>query len=397
MAQSLLTPSVITKEALAILHQKCNFIGNIDRQYDKRFAQAGAKIGNDLQIRKPNQFAVRTGATIDVQDISEESVTLTQATQKGVDFTFTSEELTMHIDDFKERYLEPAVSVLAANVEADAFNMYKDVWNFYDGVDSADSFANLTQGMKLLSDNLSPLSQRCGILPTQSTVDILADTKGLFQDSSSVSKQYLEGALGRISGFDLFENTITPSHTTGTAAETDTVYNVNGANQSGATLVVDGGTTTFLVGDIITITGCNAVHPETKVSTGKLKQFVITANSGATATSLAISPSIVLSGAKQNVSAAPTDDGLIAKHGGGNAADWQQDIFFHKSAFAFVSADLEDVSKYGAWGAREVMDNISMRIARQYDIVNDKFPCRIDVLYGYKAVRPELAARVGHN
>jgi len=397
MAQSLLTPSVITKESLAILHQKCNFIGNMDRQYDKRFAQSGAKIGNDLQIRKPNQFVVRTGETIDVQDISEESVTLTQATQKGVDFTFTSEELTMHIDDFKERYLEPAMAVLAANIEADVFNVYKDVWNFYDGVDSADSFANLTQGMKLLADNLSPTGKMCGMLPTQSTVDILADTKGLFNDQSSIKRQYLEGALTHIAGFDLFQNTITPQHTTGTAVEGDTVYNIDGANQTGAAITVDAGATTFLVGDIITIAGCTRVHPETKVSTGIAHQFVVTANSGASATSIAISPSIVVTGAKQNVSASPTDGGAVTKVGGGASADWQQDLFFHESAFAFVSADLEDVSKYGAWGAREVYENISMRIARQYDIVNDKFPCRIDVLYGYKAVRPELGARVGHN
>lgn len=394
MANTILTPSIITKEALAILHQKCNFIGNIDRQYDDRFAKTGAKIGNDLQIRLPNEFTVRSGAAINLQDVSETSVTLTAATQKGVDFEFSSEELTMHIDDFSERYIQPAISVLAAVIEADAFNMYKDVANEYDGVGSANSFANMTQMTKILTDNLSPLDSRCAILNTQSTVDIVADTKGLFQDSSSIKKQYLEGKLGRISGFDIFENTITPTHTTGTAAEGDTSYNVNGASQTGTSVIVDGGTTTFLDGDVITFAGCFAVHPETKVVSTSLRKFVVTADSGASATTLSVLPSIVTSGGKQNCSASPTDNGAVSKLQGGNAAAYNQDIMFHKSAFAFVTADLEDVTSYGAWGAREVMDGISMRIARQFDITNDTFPCRIDVLYGYKAVRPQLAGRL---
>jgi len=394
MANTILTPSIITKEALAILHQKCNFIGNIDRQYDDRFAKTGAKIGNDLQIRLPNEFTVRSGAAINLQDVSETSVTLTAATQKGVDFEFSSEELTMHIDDFSERYIQPAISVLAAVIEADAFNMYKDVANEYDGVGSANSFANMTQMTKILTDNLSPLDSRCAILNTQSTVDIVADTKGLFQDSSSIKKQYLEGKLGRISGFDIFENTITPTHTTGTAAEGDTSYNVNGASQTGTSVIVDGGTTTFLDGDVITFAGCFAVHPETKVVSTSLRKFVVTADSGASATTLSVLPSIVTSGGKQNCSASPTDNGAVSKLQGGASAAYNQDIMFHKSAFAFVTADLEDVTSYGAWGAREVMDGISMRIARQFDITNDTFPCRIDVLYGYKAVRPQLAGRL---
>jgi hypothetical protein len=134
MANTLLTPSVITKEALAILHQKLNFVGSIDRQYDNQYAKSGAKIGNDLKIRLPNEFTVRTGAALSSQDVTESSVTLSVATQKGVDFTFSSEELSMHIDQFKERYIEPAMAVLASNIESDAFSMSKDVYNFVNGV-----------------------------------------------------------------------------------------------------------------------------------------------------------------------------------------------------------------------------------------------------------------------
>jgi len=138
----------------------------------------------------------------------------------------------------------------------------------------------------------------------------------------------------------------------------------------------------------------NAVDPETKNDRGFLQQFVLTAAAGPTATSLAISPAIVTTGAAQNVFVGPADNAAITKVGGAASALYQQSVLFHPEAFTFVSADLVDVSKFGAWGARQVMDSISMRIARQYNITNDTVPCRIDVLYGYKTLRPQLAVRV---
>ena len=395
MANALLTPSVITKEALAILHQKLNFVGNINTQYDDQYAKSGAKIGNDLKIRLPNEFTVRTGATLSSQDVDESSTTLTVDTQKGVDFTFSSEELTMHIDEFKDRYLEPAMSVLAANIESDALSMYKDVYNFFSGVGAANSFGNITQAQKLLTDSLAPYGDRSYLHNPQSVVDMLADTKGLFQDSSSISKQYKDGQLGKIAGFEHYENTLMPVHTTGTAAAT-TGYLVNGASQSGSSLTVDGGTTTFLKGDVVTIAGVNRVHPETKANTGVLQQFVVTADSGTSATTLAVSPAITATGGRQNVSAVPADNAAISKIGGGASADWQETLAFSKNAFAFATADL--ILPNGVdFAAREVSDGISMRIVRDYAISSDTMPCRIDVLYGYKAIRPQLAARVGIN
>src|SRR6476660_2207496 len=128
MANALLTMTAVTREALRILHQKLNFVGSIVREYDDSFAKSGAKIGDSLKIRLPNQYIVRTGATLSAKDTSESSVTLQVATQKGVDLNFTSVDLTMSLDDFSTRILEPAMSVLAANIEADAMSMYKDVY-----------------------------------------------------------------------------------------------------------------------------------------------------------------------------------------------------------------------------------------------------------------------------
>ena len=129
MANTLLTPTAVTREALRVLHQKLNFVGTINRSYDDRFAQTGAKIGDSLSIRLPNQYSIRTGATLSSQDVAEQSVTLQVATQKGVDTTFTSDDLSLDLDDFSERILNPAMAVLAANIESDALSMYKDTPN----------------------------------------------------------------------------------------------------------------------------------------------------------------------------------------------------------------------------------------------------------------------------
>jgi P22 coat protein - gene protein 5 len=392
MANTNLTSTIITREAQRILHSKLSFIGNINRQYDNRFAQSGAKIGDTLQIRLPNQFTVRTGATYSSQDVTNTKVDLTVGTQKGVDFEFTSEELTLDIDDFAKRHLEPAMSVLASAMEADALGMYKNVWNVAGTEGAAATLATALGARKVLTDELAPSSQRYVCLDTQSAVDIMTDTKNLFQSSENIKQQYREGMIGRTAGFDWYENTIMPRHTTGTAAAS-TGYLINGAGQSGATMTVDTGTTTFLIGDVITIANVFRVHPETKASTGVLQKFVITADSGGSATSLAISPAIVATGAAQNVNAVPADNAAISKVVGGANAQFDQSLAFHQDAFAFVTADLE-LPRGTDMASRQVMDGLSMRFVRDFDITNDKFKSRFDVLYGFKAIRPQLACRI---
>ena len=149
MANTNLTIDQITNEALMILHQELNFVGTINRQYDDSYAKAGAKIGDSLRIRLPNQYTVRSGASLNTQDVTEQSTTLQVSTQKGVDVNFTSEELTMDIDSFADRILKPAMSVLAANIESDVMNVVLDVPNQVNNVGSAFSFAKALEGTKL--------------------------------------------------------------------------------------------------------------------------------------------------------------------------------------------------------------------------------------------------------
>lgn len=394
MANTLLTATAITRKALKILHQKANFLSSINKQYDSSFAQSGAKIGDSLKIRLPNQYTVRTGINMSAQDTAETSLTLQVNNVKGVDLYFTSEELTLTLDDFSERILDPAISVLAAAIESDVItNLYKTVYNIVDGDAAALTFNHISSARQLLNENLAAPSPRYCNLAPKHTTKYLNDTKGLFHDSDEVEKMYIEGAIGRGHGFQkFFENTHLADHTTGTAAKT-TGYQSNGATQSGATITVDTGTTTFLVGDVITFAGVNSVHPETKVSTGTLKQFVITANSGANATSLAISPSIVATGATQNVSNTVADNSAVTKIGAGVSELLNTSLAYHRDAFTFATVDLL-LPKGVDFAAREVMDGISMAIVRDFTISDRKFPCRIDVMYGYKALRPEHAVRI---
>lgn len=396
MANSLLTPTVLTREALRILHGKLTFVGGINRQYDDQFARKGAKIGSNLSVRLPNQFTVQSGANLSVQDVAEQSVVIPVTQQKHVDFTFSSAELTLTVDEFSKRYLEPAMAQLASSIESDAFSMALDVPTVVNGIGAAITWKNVLLARKGLMDSLAPFANRSLILNTQDNVDLVDTLKGLFQDSTEISNQYRDGLMGRTGGFDILESTILPTQTTGTAASA-TTYTVNGASQIGAGVIVATGTTTFKKGDVITFAGCNRVHPETKADTGSLMQFVVTADYAGGAGTIAIAPSIVVSNTTglQNVSASPTNGGAVTKVGGASQV-YKPSLAFHKDAFAFATADL--VMPEGIdFASRQVYDGISMRIVRQYAIATDTFPCRIDVLYGYKTLRASQAVRILSN
>ena len=408
MAQTILTPTAVTREAGRILHQKLNFVGNINRQYDSKYAVSGAKIGDTLTIRLPNEYTVRTGKALDPQETSETSTSMTVATQKGVDLNFSSAELTMELDDFSKRILEPAMSVLAASIESDALSMYKQVNKEVSNVGAAITYGDVLAAGKKLTDSLAPQDQRTLLLTTQNQLDLVTGTAALYNDRSKVSDQYRKGLIGNdFFGFDqVYQNTMMPLHATGTDDGTGdylTDIAAGEANGSAGAINIDTGAGSFIIGDVIMIESLFAVHPETKVSTGKLMQFVVTATAtpGAGGGSLSIYPNIVTSGARQNCTGLADGKKIYKLESDETtaiaaSADYYVGLAFHKDAFAFATADLV-MPKGVDFAAREVMDDISIRIVRQYDINNDNLPCRLDVLYGYKAIRPELACRLGFN
>jgi hypothetical protein len=409
---AILTPTMITRESLRILHQKLNFIGNVNRQYDDKFAVDGAKIGTSLNIRMPAKYTVRETATLAAQNHVERSTPLTVSSQYGVDVSFTTAELTMDLDRFSERVLDPAMSQLAAHIEnACLQDAYKLVSNYTNAsTDALMTYKIFQQGGAALTKNLAPLSQRCTLMGPDSSVEFMNAVKGLFQDSTNIKRAYREGQMGRTGGFDVFENTLIPSHTTGSMDASTPV--LDGANQgtsdtsnvwSSETVVSMNGTATqtIVAGDILQFAGLYAVHPESKANTGVLQNFVSqdtkTLTTGATTYTITVKPALIYGtgNAYKNCvlsGVSDTNDLTITRAGAASTA-FGQDLQFHKDAFVFATADLEDVSKYGAWGARAQQDGISMRIAKQYAIGTDTVPCRLDVLFGFAGLYPELANR----
>lgn len=395
MPNAILTPQMITREALRILHNKLTFISRIVRQYDDRFAKDGAKIGDTLQIRLPNEYKIRRGRNLSAQDTNERKVNLQVANQAGVDTQFYSSELTLSLDDFSERILEPAMSVLAANMEADAFTLYGDVAQLVGTPGTIPATLKVFLDARArLNNSLAPFGKRNIQMTPETNATMVDALKGLFQDSEAIKEQYAEGMMGRTSGFDWFENPLMPTHTNGNKVAGVTV---NGASQTGTTLNIGGvaAADTFKRGTVFTIANVFEVHPETKAVTNRLKQFVVTADAtmAGTTGSISILPAIdSAADGRQNVNASPANSAPLTFVGAASTS-WQQNIAHHKEAFAFVTADLV-MPKGVDFSHREVMDGLSMRIVRAYDINTDNFPCRIDVLYGYQTLRPQLACRI---
>jgi len=391
MANSILTPTAVTREILRVLHEKASFIGTVNRSYDSSFAKAGAKIGDSLKIRLPNQYTVRTGKTLNAQDTSEQSVTMTVATQKGVDMNFSTAELTMNLDDFSKRIIQPAMATLISDIESSMMTaVTKDIYNSVGTAGTTpNAFLTFGQARAKLNQGLAPKDSRRRVQLDSVAMASMVDTgKGLFQDANSIAEQYREGLIGRTSGFDWYENERIYTHTTGSDHTTVTVNDASIASGD-TTITTAGGNVT--VGTVFTFSGdaVKAVHPETKVAYAHDQQFVITAVNGNDWT---FSPAIITSGARQNVSKLPTTGAAITLVGSASTA-YPQHLAYHEDAFAFVTADLE-MPEGVHFAAREMLDGLSVRVVRQYDINNDNIPCRIDILHGYKTLREQLACRI---
>lgn len=407
---SVVTPQWVTRESLRILHQKSNFIGRVNRQYDDRFVVAGAKVGTVLDVRLPNKYVIRTGAPISAQNTVERFVQLPVATQKGVDTNFSSLELTMQVDDFAERILRPAVARLAANIEADVLSMVKSTYNLVGTSTTTVGFNTLTAANRILDDQLTPRDGlRTLTLGTQGVRDFMQDTKGLFHAGRALEEQFLEGELDDVLGFDVYSNSLVVPYTFGTYGGSPTMLttgapqgNSGVGNQYIATSTLStvgwsSGATTLNAGDVMTIAGVFAVHDETKVNLGYLKQFVVvnqvSDSSGAIA-ALVVSPALIAGGAYQNVSTLPATSAVISM-AAPSASVLATNIAYHRDAYIFASADLilpGSINKE-EFSEREEFEGISLRVVRRFDINNDFLPCRIDVLYGYVPALVETSCR----
>jgi len=389
--QSLLTPSIITKETLVILQNNLVAAGKVNRQFENKFV----KIGSTLTIRKPNRFQAVKGDALVIQNIVEPATSITINTNAQVAFQFSAEELTLTVEEFSERYLKPAAETIANQIDYDVMTNYQNIYNEVGtpGTTPA-SFAALAAVGQRMDTFAVPQSGRVLILDEGAYWSMATALIGYYV--KSVSEPAFKGFLASIANFEIYMDQNVQAQTVGNWGGTPLV---NGAGQTGSTLVTNGWTTSITgllnVGDVFTIAGVYVVNPQNRQKKPVLQNFVVqaTANSDSGGNStISISPAIVTSGAYQNVTAAPANLAAITVFGSPNTT-YTQSLAFVKDAIGLVSVPIE-LPDGVDFKAREMVKNVSMRVVRQYDINNNVTPCRLDSLYGTNTFYPELGCRL---
>lgn len=400
MSNSILTIDMITRKCLEILENNLVISRNVNRQYDDSFAIEGAKIGSTLRIRLPDRALVTDGAALQVQDDNEQYTTLAVASQKHIGVNFTSAELTMQLDDFAERVLKPRVSQLASSVDADVASVYKSIYNAVGTPGTTPSTsAVLLAAQQKLNEFATPMSPRYATVNPAANAGLVEGLKGLFNPTGTISRQFKNGMMGEgVLGLD--EINMSQSivqHTTGVSPTAPIVATaVTTEGSTSLAISFTSGSPTFKIGDVFTIASVFAVNPQTRQTTGSLQQFVVTADvtvSSTTTATLTVQPPMYTSAnALATINAFPAASAVLTFLGG-SATAYPQNLIYHKDAITLATADL--LLPQGVdMASRQVHNGISLRIVRQYDINNDRMPCRVDVLYGFAAIRPVTAVRL---
>jgi len=402
VSNSLLTIDMITRKALEILENNLVLTRNVNRAYDDSFAVEGAKIGSTLRIRLPDRALVTDGAALQVQDDNEQYTTLAVSSQKHIGVNFTSAELTMQLDDFAERVLKPRISQLASSIDNDVANAYQSIFNSVGtpGTTPSTSLV-LLQANQKLNEYASPMNNRYATVNPAANAGLVEGMKGFFNPTGTISSQFKSGMMGTgVLGYDevnMSQSIV--SFTTGSRVVADsaaikTTISVQGTAK--VTIKAVTSAKTLAVGDVFTIAAVNSVNPQTRQSTGSLQQFTVTALNTSVATEfvdVAISPALYTpANALATVDAFPLADAVVTYLGAASTV-YPQNLAYQKDAITFATADL--LLPQGVdMASRQVHNGISLRVVRQYDINNDRLPCRIDVLYGYSVIRPQMACRI---
>lgn len=410
MSNTTLTASIIAAEAVGILENNCVMGGLVYRGYEEEFDKKvnGYNVGSSITIRKPTDFTVRSGATAAIQDVVEGSLTFTVDTQEGVDFKFTSTDLTLSINKLSERVIRPAMIQLANSIDRKLLALYKQVWNWVGTPgQNIDSFADFAKAPTRLDLGAVPQNDRYAVLSPADQWALLGSQTALFANNI-VNPAYREGDLGKIANIATYSSQNVQTHTTGTRDNTTPVTSGTSNSTTWAsskttgtmTLVTKGwdSAATIKEGDVFTIDTVYAVNPVTKTTLAHLQHFVVRADATADATTtnttgLTISPPIITSGAQQTVSSAPADGATITLIAGTASTGYAQNMVFQKNAFGLVMVPM--ASPPGAVDvARKSYKGYSVRVIPYYDGTNDVSNWRLDVLYGVKAIDPRLATRL---
>ena len=413
MSNNLLTISMITNEALMVLENELTFSSEVDRNYDDQFAVSGAKIGNTLNVRRPGRFIGTSGPALNVEDFNETSVPVTLSTQFHVDTQFTTQDLALSLDQFSDRVVKPAVAAVANKIDFDGLTMAKNsTANIVGtaGTPPTSLLTYLTAGAYLDSEGAPRDGRRSCIVEPFTGATIVDSLKGLFVPSDIIGKQYQKGMMGRDSAgmnWKMDQNVVNQtfgSYSTATlscATTTATGFLATGwASTSTIALTAATATAGLKQGDIIQIAGVFAVNPQNRSAygSGKLRNFVVTADvtvATSGTTSVIVSPAVITGGQFQNVTVTTTSATAVVTPFNNTGTVSPQNIVMHKNAYTLATADLElpdGVVFAGRASDKEL--GLSMRVVRQYTINNDSIPTRVDVLYGWAPLYPELACRV---
>lgn len=414
MSNTLLTISKITNEALMVLENELTFTGKVDRNYDDQFAVVGAKIGATVNVRRPGRFIGTTGPNLNVEDFNETSVPVTLDTQFHVDTQFTTQDLALSLDMFSDRVLKPAVAAIANKIDYDGLAMARlKTANIVGtaGVPPTSLLTYLTAQAYLDAEGAPRDGRRSCIVEPFTSATIVDSLKGLFMPAKQISDQYEKGLMGVDSagmtwlmdqnvGAQTFGAWTTSASTLTTS--TTSIGISSGWASSSTITVTAGAAVTLRAGDVIQIANVFAVNPQNRQAYGsnKLRNFVVNSTvTGSGALTVSVSPAIITAGQFQNVTI-PTTSGTatVTPFSIGTSATGTvspQNIVMHRNAFTLAMADLEmpdGVHFAGRASDKEL--GLSIRVVRQYTINNDSIPTRLDVLYGWAPLYPELACRV---
>ena len=412
MSNNLLTISKITNEALMVLENELTFTNNVTREYDDQFAVTGAKIGNTLNVRRPGRFIGTTGPALNVEDFNETSVPVTLSTQFHVDTQFTTQDLALSLDMFSDRVLKPAVAAIANKMDLDGLTMAKNnVANIVGtaGTPPTGLITYLTAQAYLDSEGAPRDGRRSIVLEPFTSATIVDSLKGLFVPSDVICSQFRKGMMGRDSAganWYMDQNVVNQqfgsyaANTLSTATDSASFGIATGWSQFSTITLVASSTSTLNQGDVIQIANVYAVNPQNRSAygSGKLRNFVVTATTAVASgggTAVTVSPAIITGGQFQNVTVTATSSTAVVTPFNKTGTVSPQNLVFHKNFATLATADLELPDGVHFAGRASDKDlGLSIRVVRQYTINNDSIPTRLDVLYGWAPLYPELSCRV---
>jgi hypothetical protein len=415
MSNTTLTSSIISKKALMVLENTLTLAKGVNRDYSSKFAVENAKIGATYNLRKPPRYIGREGEALAVEGSTESFVPVTVNRLSGVDISFSTTDLALNIEEFSDRFLVPAMASVANKIDSAIANLYTDVFRISNGGASAASYGTsgylndgthntiaavqgqiLTAGA-ILTESGVPTTQRSMVIDPMSQVSMITPMTALFNPSQKVSAIFEDAALATNTlGFDWAAD---PNIMQFTPLASGTFSALASVPASGATslIITCTGTAVLPKGTILSMAGVYAINPQNRLSTGRLAQFVVTADTTLSAADVTIPiyPAYIPRGQFATCAGTPAGTAAVTTHTGAvGAAAQSQNMAFNRNAFALVTVD-QEIPQGVHFAAREVYKNISLRIVRQYDINSNQIPARIECLFGVKTIYPELAVRLG--